>query len=100
MAAAASAANGLPVSPLYDAVLFYVGAMLPAIVRQWGLLASLTSVFLGVTTFAFAGVTATAYERLFGTSRTTIGSAVVWLLAALVLAAPGLLGSVGYFDLE
>ena len=99
-AAAASLLNGLPVSPLFDSLLFMLRPFLPSGLVGPTVLFYLTSIFIAVITFLLAGIPAAIYERVGGHTRTTPLSAGIWLAASLLLALPAILEATGFFDID
>ncbi|MEZ5856619.1 MAG: hypothetical protein R3D67_18425 [Hyphomicrobiaceae bacterium] len=95
-----SVLNGLATSPLFDSVMFYLEPVLPRLLRDLDLLFYVNGMFAFALTFLLAGVPARLYERFCGLTRGSVISHAIWLVAALVLSLPGLLGAIGYFDIE
>ncbi len=102
LAAAGSVAltNGLHSSPLFDAVLFLLRPAVPSLLAEPRVLFHVTPVFIVAITLLLAGVPAAIYERIRGNSESTAISMGIWLAGTLLLAVPGILGAIGYFDIE
>lgn len=96
----ASTFNGAPSSPLFDSVLYLLRPALAPLPVGSEALFYLTPVFISVVTLALAGIPAAIWERTRGLARSTSGSMLVWLLATLILALPGILGAFGYYEIE
>lgn len=92
--------NGLHSSPLFDSVLFFLRPAVPSILVEPSVLFYFTSVFIVVMTLLVAGIPAAIYERVRGHILSTPVSLGLWLVTTTVLALPGLLGVIGYFDIE
>lgn len=99
-AAAASLVNGMHFSPLYDPVFFLLRPFVAPVLSSPIVLLYLTSLFISAMTLLIAGVPAAIYERVRGHAESTPLSIGIWLVGTLVLASPGLLGAIGYFDIE
>lgn len=97
---AVSSANGQLASPLFDMTSFYVGWMVPSLLRGEQMLLALNGALLTLLTMSVAGIPAAIYERLAGARGRAAVSLAIWLAAALVCAAPGMLGLAGYFELD
>ena len=96
----ASTFNGAPSSPLFDPVLYLLRPALAPLPVGSEALFYLTPVFISATTLVLAGIPAAIWERTRGLSHSTAGSMMVWLLATLILALPGILGAWGYYDID
>ncbi len=92
--------NGLTTSPLFDSVMFYFVPMLPGVLRRGDFSFYLNGVFIAVMSLALAGVPARIYERLRGGDGSPVVSHAVWFATAMLLAIPGGLGAIGYFEIE
>ena len=91
-----SLVNGLDVSPVFDAVSFYLASF----ARNSPLFHAdafyyLTSLSISVMTLLFAGIPAALYERVRGLPQSTPGSLASWLLATLLLTLPVILLALG-----
>ncbi|MFV0295347.1 MAG: hypothetical protein ACK5JT_04420 [Hyphomicrobiaceae bacterium] len=101
LAAAVSVLNGLPSSPLFDTSLYNLGPVSPDALEyfhQGEVLFHLNTVFIAVLTFLLAGIPAAIYERMRGERARIWLSHAIWLMCAALLAIPGILGSIGYFE--
>lgn len=99
-AACASAMNGAPSSPLFDPVLFLLRPALAPLPLGADALFHLSSVFLALLTLAAAGIPAALYERVRKPPGSTAMSLGLWLVAALLLAIPGVLAIGGYYSID
>lgn len=99
-AACASAINGAPSSPLFDPVLFLLRPALAPLPLGGEALFHLSSIFLALATLAVAGIPAAVYERVRRLPGSTATSLGLWLVAALLLAIPGILGVSGYYSID
>ena len=88
--------NGFDVSPLFDAVQFYLTSFAP-VMRSIHRDASfhLTSVALSMMTLLVAAIPAALYERARGLPRSTVVSLAIWLATAVLLTLPVILRLVG-----
>ena len=99
-AVVAALANGLHSSPFFDPVLFLLRPAVPSVLAEPRAIFYFTSLFIPVMTLLIAGIPAAIYERARGYARSTPVSFGIWLVATLLLALPGLLGAIGFFDIE
>jgi hypothetical protein len=99
-AVCASAVNGAPFSPFFDPVLFLLRPALAPLPLNADALFYLTSVFISVVTLTLGGIPAAIWERSRGLPQSTWGSLLIWLVATLILAMPGILGAVGYYEID
>lgn len=99
-AAAVSLLNGMHFSPIFDPVFFLLRPFVAQIFSSGLVLFYLTSIFISVMTLVIGGVPAAIYERIRGQSESSPVSIGIWLVATIVLALPGILGAIGYFDIE
>lgn len=99
-ACGASLANGLPSSPLFDPMLYLLRPFVAPFMAAPDVIFHMTSAFLAAVTLSGAGIPAAIYERARGQATSTTISLLIWLAFAALLAIPGLLGAIGYFDFE
>lgn len=99
-AAGASLLNGMHFSPLFDPVFFLLRPFVASVLSSGLVLFYLTSIFISIMTLVIAGIPAAIYERLRGQTESSPMSIGIWLLATLVLALPGILGAIGFFEIE
>ena len=99
-AAAAASLNGMATSPLYDTALYQLQLLAAPVAVSPAALYVATPGFIGLLTLALGGVPAALYEGWRGHSQSTPASAAIWRVATLLLALPGLLGAIGFFELE
>ncbi|MGE3914725.1 MAG: hypothetical protein AB7F78_03415 [Hyphomicrobiaceae bacterium] len=97
---AASLANGMHFSPLFDPVHFLIRPFVTPMLASPIVLFYLTSIFIAAMTLVLGGIPAALYERARGLEQSSPLSLGIWLVATLVLALPGILGAFGYFDIE
>lgn len=95
-----SAISGAPSSPLFDPVLFLLRPALSPLPLGADVLFHLSSVFLALSTLAVAAIPAAVYERVCKLTGSSVVSLGLWLIAAMLLAVPGGLGIVGFFDID
>ena len=91
-----SLVNGLDVSPVFDAVSFYLFSF----ARDSPLFHAdafyyLTSMSISVMTLLLAGIPAAIYERVRRLQQSTPVSLAVWLLTTLLLSLPVILLALG-----
>ncbi len=92
LVAVAAMPNGMYFSPLFDPVLYYIPRASSAFfLRGQEITFYLTGLVLWMFTLALSGIPAAVYERLRGLPHSTVGSLLVWLVAALVLSIPSLM---------
>jgi len=99
-AVCASTFNGAPSSPLFDPVLFLLRPALAPLPVGSEVLFYLATVFIAGATLILGGIPAAIWERTRRMAESTSGSLIVWLLATLILALPGILGAFGYYDFD
>lgn len=100
IAAGVSLVNGMATSPLFDPIFFLIRPFVASVFSGPLVLFYFTSIFISLTTLAIAGVPAAIFERLRGNADSTAASAGIWLVTTLVLTIPGILGYIGYFNIE
>ncbi len=96
----ASTLNGAPSSPLFDPVLYLLRPALAPLPVDPEVLFYLSSVFIALLTLAIAGIPAAIWERVRGLTQSSWGSMLIWMLAAVVVSLPGILGVLGYYEIE
>jgi hypothetical protein len=87
-----SLVNGLDVSPVFDAVSFYLASF----ARNSPFFHAdafyyLTSLSISAMTMLLAGIPAALYERVRGLQQSSPASLAIWLLATLLLTLPVIL---------
>lgn len=97
---AVATVNGLISSPLYDPVAFLIRPFVGPWLANGMALPYTVTVFLAGLTWLMAGVPAAVYERVGRRGLSTWVSLAIWLVAAIALATPGLLGLAGYFSID
>lgn len=83
---------GLDVSPVFDAVSFYLasfGRGSPFFHPEW--FYHLTSLAISAMTMLLGGIPAALYERARGLRKSTPASLAIWLLGAALLTLPVIL---------
>lgn len=95
-----SAINGSTFSPLFDSVLFLLRPALAPLTLGSEAMFYLTGAFTAVATFIVAGIPAAAYERLRGLGESSPTSLLIWLVAALAVSMPSILGALGYNEMD
>ncbi|MGE0766963.1 MAG: hypothetical protein AB7L90_10905 [Hyphomicrobiaceae bacterium] len=98
--AAVSLLNGMHFSPLFDPVFFLLRPFVASILSSGLVLFYLTSIFISLMTLVIGGIPAAIYERVKGQPESSPVSIGIWLAGTIVAALPGILGAVGYFDIE
>jgi hypothetical protein len=89
--------NGMHFSPLFDPAFFLIRPFASGFfITSPVLLFYFTSLLISLTTLLLAGIPAALYERLRGLKESTPMSIGIWLMAALLLALPGLTGALGF----
>lgn len=96
----ASAINGAASSPLFDPVLYLLRPTLAPLPLGSEAMYYLTSVFIALATLTVAGIPAAAYERMRGLAASSPASLLIWLVAAVIAALPGILAVLGWNEFD
>jgi hypothetical protein len=88
--------NGSLWSPIFDSVSY----VLYLSTRSFPMMSAARAYYatpfaIMIMTLLIAGIPAALYERLRGTSTSTIGSLTVWLLATVLLTLPTIMNATG-----
>jgi hypothetical protein len=88
--------NGLDLSPIFDAVSFYLASFARnSPFYNADAFYHLTSLSISAMTLLLAGIPAALYERARGLQQSSAASLAIWLLTTLLLTLPVILLALG-----